>query len=137
MAAKEEKDDQLPIEAEVNDEVGEEPIHDDALAAIEKATLERELIEGRISTYGDPVVGMTRIAQIWSGILGIEIQPAEIPLMLIGMKLVRAQESPDYSDNSDDIDGYLSIFRGVVGEDMIHARNAADYQRQLAEREGS
>jgi hypothetical protein len=43
------------------------------------------------------------------------------------LKLVRTSHTPDYSDNSDDIEGYLDIFRKVVGEDMVHARTVSEY----------
>jgi hypothetical protein len=46
---------------------------------------------------------------------------------LIGMKLVRTKETPDYSDNSDDVEGYLDIFRKLVGKDMVHARTVNEY----------
>lgn len=116
-----------PIEQEVNDAVGPEPIHDETLAAIEEATQVRELIDGRVSTYGDPVEGHVRIAQVFSGILGIEVQPSTVPLLMMGMKLVRAESSPDYSDHSDDIEGYLDIFRKIIGDDMVKARSVSEY----------
>ena len=47
---------------------------------------------------------------------------------------MRADQTPDYSDNSDDIEGYLDIFRKIVGEDMIHARSVSDYVEQKAAR---
>jgi hypothetical protein len=47
--------------------------------------------------------------------------------MMIGFKLFRAQRTPDYSDNSDDIEGYRDLFLSVVGEDMIHARTVPEY----------
>jgi hypothetical protein len=47
--------------------------------------------------------------------------------MMAGMKLVRTDVTPDYSDNSDDVDGYMDIFRRLVGEDMVHARTPAEY----------
>jgi hypothetical protein len=86
-----------------------------------------ELIDRRVQVYGNPVETFARIAQVWSGIIGHEIQPVEVPLMMAGMKMVRAQVMPDYSDNSDDIDGYLDIFRQIVGEDMIHARTVNEF----------
>ena len=89
-----------------------------------------EVIDQRETLYGEPVQGMVRTAQIWSGILGFEVQPAQVPLMLMGYKLMRASISPDYADNSDDVEGDLDIFRKVVGEDMIHARTTADYWAQ-------
>ena len=84
-------------------------------------------VDVRVSVYGDPVDTYRRIAQVWSGILGHPVQPVEVPLMMAGLKLVRTQVSPDYSDNSDDIDGYVDIFRKIVGPDMIDARSVREY----------
>lgn len=89
-----------------------------------------ELIDRRVQVYGEPVECFSRIAQVWSGILGHEVQPVEVPLMMAGAKLVRAQVSPDYSDNTDDVDGYIDIARKIVGEDMIMARTVNDYIAQ-------
>lgn len=100
----------------------------------EQSNTVTEVIDGRVDVYGDPVEGMVRTAQIWSGILGHEVQPADVPLMLIGYKLMRAQRTPDYSDNSDDVEGYLDIFRKVVGDDMVVARSVSDYLAQITAR---
>lgn len=86
-----------------------------------------EVIDRRVQVYGDPTKTFVRIAEVWSGILGHEVKPVEVPLMMIGMKLVRTQVMPDYSDNSDDVEGYLDIFRQLVGDDMIHARSVAEF----------
>ena len=86
-----------------------------------------EVIDGRSSVYGDPVDGMKRTAQIWSGILDFEVRPDQVALMLMGYKLMRASECPEYSDNSDDVEGSLDIFKKVVGEDMVHARSVSEY----------
>lgn len=85
-----------------------------------------ELIDGRVDVYGDPVMGFTRHAQVWSGILGIEVQPWQVALCMLGYKLVRTGITPDYSDNSDDIEGYLDIFRQLM-PDMVQARDTAEY----------
>ena len=94
----------------------------------------KKFIDRRTLVYGDPVECFTRIAEVWSGILGKPVQPAEVPLCLIGLKLVRTQYAPDYSDNSDDVEGYLDIFRKIIGEDMIHARSVTDYLEQVSRR---
>lgn len=86
-----------------------------------------EVIDGRNSVYGEPVETFARIAQVWSGILGHTINATDVPLCLIGLKIIRTVEAPDYSDNSDDIEGYLDIFRKIVGDDMIHARSVKEY----------
>ena len=89
-----------------------------------------ELIDRRVEVYGEPVGCFVRIAQVWTGILGVTVQPYQVPLCMTGLKAVRSSITPDYSDNSDDIDGYLDIFRQLVGEDMIHARSVVDYLKQ-------
>ena len=85
-----------------------------------------ELIDGRVNVYGDPVSGFVRHAQVWSGILGHEVQPWQVALCMLGYKLVRTGITPDYSDNSDDIEGYLDIFRQLM-PDMVQARDTAEY----------
>lgn len=92
-----------------------------------------EVIDQRVQVYGDPVDGFARIAKVWAGILGWPVRADQVPLMLIGMKAVRASITPDYSDNSDDIEGYLDIFRKVVGNDMVQARSVTDYITLKAE----
>jgi hypothetical protein len=89
-----------------------------------------ELIDRRVQVYGSPTETFPRVAQIWSGILGHEVTAEDVPLMLIGYKLLRTAVTPDYSDNSDDIAGYLDIFRQVVGKDMVHARSVEEYIAQ-------
>ena len=94
-----------------------------------------EVVDARVSVYGDPVEAYTNIAKIWSGVIGHDITPEQVTLMMIGLKLHRASEAPDYSDNSDDIEGYLDIFRKIVGKDMVHARSVPDYIEQKQSRQ--
>ena len=110
-----------------HDDKQDGPIWDGLATIPPLASVTSEVVDGRVSVYGDPVEGFARIALVWSGILGVEVQPAQVPLMMLGMKAVRASVTPDYSDNSDDIEGYLDIFRKVVGEDMVHARSVSEY----------
>lgn len=86
-----------------------------------------DVIDRRVQVYGSPEETFPRIALVWSGILGHTVTAAEVPLMMAGMKMVRAQVMPDYSDNSDDISGYMDIFNKLVGDDMIHARTVNDF----------
>jgi hypothetical protein len=37
---------------------------------------------------------------------------------------------PDYSDNTDDVEGYLDIARKIVGDDMIQAKTVNDFIAQ-------
>lgn len=91
----------------------------------------QKLVETRSSVYGDPVDSFVRIAQVWSGIIGHDIHAYEVPLMMSGLKLVRTDITPGYSDNSDDIDGYLEIFRIIMGPDLVHARSVSEYLELL------
>lgn len=113
-----------------------EPLHDEALATVEEQKLQKELIDGRVSTYGDPVEGHIRIAKVWTGILGHPVQPAEVPMLMMGMKLVRMQVSPDYADHIDDIEGYDAIYREIIGDQMIQARTVDEYLAKKKQREG-
>lgn len=97
-----------------------------------------ELIDERMKVYGDPVVTFPQIAEVWSGYLGFKIEPTDVPMMMILMKSVRARQAPDYSDNTDDVEGYLDIYRKLVDAPhsgfpmgMVHARTVDDYVRQL------
>lgn len=85
-----------------------------------------EVIDERVKVYGDPTVTFPQIAQVWSGYLAHEIKPEDVPMMMILMKSVRARQAPDYSDNTDDIEGYLDLYRKLVPE-MIHARSVNEY----------
>ena len=93
-----------------------------------------EVIDGRRGVYGEPTDTFARMAQMVSGLLGHEVQPWQVPLILIITKMVRTNQCPTYSDNSDDIEGYLAIFRELVGDDMIHARSVDEYLDKLARR---
>ena len=96
-------------------------------------SIPEEVVDGRTSVYGDPTKTFSRIAEVWSGILGHTVNATDVPLCLIGLKIIRTVEAPDYSDNSDDIEGYLDIFRKIVGDDMVHARSVKEY---LEKRDG-
>jgi hypothetical protein len=95
-----------------------------------------EVIDERVQVYGDPTVTFPQIAQVWSGYLGVEIKATDVPIMQLLMKTVRLRQAPNYSDNSDDIEGYLDIFRKLVGDDMIHARSVDEFIQLRKEKQG-
>lgn len=101
----------------------------------ERSATLNPIVDSRMQVYGDPIETFVNIAKVWSGILGIEVNPTDVPLCMVGMKLVRTTQAPDYSDNSDDVDGYMDIFRQLVGPDMIHARSVDEYVAQRTERD--
>ena len=112
---------------------GRTPDDDDILAELDALDNEvnvHNILDSRKSVYGDATEAMVNQAKIISGILGVEVHAWQVPLILMGIKLQRTSVTPDYADNSDDIEGYLELFRGVIGDDMVHARTAADYRAQ-------
>lgn len=86
-----------------------------------------QIVDSREGVYGEAVETHRRIAEVWSGILGTHVNTADVPLMMMGLKIVRTQICPDYSDNSDDIEGYLDIFRKTVGDEMVQVRTVDQY----------
>ena len=101
----------------------------------ESSEVVNEVIDGRRGVYGEPTDTFARMAQMISGLLGVEIHAWQIPLILIITKMVRTNQCPTYSDNSDDIEGYLAIFRELVGDDMVHARSVGEYLVRKGERD--
>jgi hypothetical protein len=72
------------------------------------------LVNGdRQADYGEPTVNMANIAKAWSGIVGYEILPRHVPLMLAAMKLVR-EGHKHKDDNLVDAQGYIEIAARVA-----------------------
>jgi len=57
--------------------------------------------------YGGPEENFTRIAKIWSVIVGAEISPEDVAMMMVGLKVTRyASKSGFQPDTWIDIAGY-------------------------------
>jgi hypothetical protein len=57
--------------------------------------------------YGGPEENFTRIAKIWSVIVGTEISPEDVAMMMVGLKVARyASKSGFQPDTWIDIAGY-------------------------------
>jgi hypothetical protein len=95
----------------------------------------QELLDSRLAVYGERVTNMERVAQVFSGILGTEVRPDQVPLLMVGYKTVRASQTPDYEDNIKDIEGYGLMFREIIGDNMISAVNTDEYIREKSRRE--
>jgi len=85
------------------------------------------VLDGR-TAYGDKVQNqIEQAAMINAYLSGREVRPVDVPAIFMLIKLHRLGKMPDYVDSYDDIEGYLSIARDVIGEDMIHAATAKEY----------
>lgn len=67
-----------------------------------------EILSGRGQEYGDSSRMLTKIAAMWSLILGHNITPKEVGLMMVGMKILREGQRHK-KDNLLDIAGYAAI----------------------------
>lgn len=66
------------------------------------------VMQDRNLQYGPPEDSFAEVAKRWSIHLGVEVQPHDVPLMLIDLKLVRAKKSPRKADHYVDIAGYAA-----------------------------
>lgn len=73
------------------------------------------LLAQRGSVYGDAVTTHARIAEVWSGIIGIEVTAFQVALCMVGLKLVRASNNPGHGDSLDDAKGYTVIAERIAG----------------------
>lgn len=78
---------------------GREPV-----TALDEA---KKLVYGnRQNDYGHPAYDYERVAQIWTGILGVEVTRLQAIQCMIGIKLSRLSNSPHHKDSWVDIAGY-------------------------------
>lgn len=74
------------------------------------------LINGeRKTTYGDVAEAHSRIAAIWTALLGYPVSPAQVPLLLAGMKLARLAHDIRHVDSWIDVAGYAALGGEMAG----------------------
>lgn len=72
-------------------------------------------LAARSVDYGAPGVAFERIARLWSVVLGVEITPRRVALMLALMKTARLIEDENHRDGWADLAGY-AVIGNVIGE---------------------
>lgn len=72
------------------------------------AEAEQAVIVDRAATHGDVQGSFGQIAAIWSVRLGVTISAAQVAIMMIDLKTVRAWGNPGHADNWIDIAGYAA-----------------------------
>ena len=75
----------------------------------------------RASEYGDAHEAHTRIAIIWSAILGYQIASWQVALMMTALKLARLARSPQHRDSWIDAAAYAAS-----GAELAAASEEAD-----------
>ena len=70
----------------------------------------------RDEMYGDPRTYHQRIADLWSVILGVEVDADEVILCMIAVKMSRLIKTPEHEDSWVDIAGYAALGGEITGE---------------------
>lgn len=81
-----------------------------------------KVLEERGKVYGDAVDMHTRIAEMWTVLLGHEVRPEDVALCMVGLKMIRALEAPDHWDNYLDMKGYTQIAEDIVKRSLSVGR---------------
>ena len=66
----------------------------------------QQAVQDRGKNYGDVTLNHKRIAAMWSVILEWDVEPEQVAMMMIALKIARLMETPDHQDSWVDIAGY-------------------------------
>lgn len=81
-------------------------------APVREATLTQAatLISGdRAKDYGDAADSFTRLAALWTPILGVDVTPEQVALCLTQLKISRLIVTPGHTDSWVDAAGYIAL----------------------------
>lgn len=73
----------------------------------------------RAAAYGDARVNWGRTAEIASSIIGKDLTPEELVLILVAVKLARLHTTGNHRDSIVDLAGYAQILAYVAGVDEV------------------
>ena len=92
----------------------------------------QDIVRGdRNEEYGSFEQMMIRTAEVWSGILDHEVQPAEVAMCMAGLKLVRMQQNPGKADSFVDALGYTAMAADILDDGLDPAEEALLIRREL------
>lgn len=73
-------------------------------------TTAANLVSGdRAKDYGDAAESFTRLAALWSPILGVDVTPEQVALCLTQLKISRLIVTPCHTDSWVDAAGYIAL----------------------------
>jgi len=74
----------------------------------------KETVAKRGEAYGDARENFERVAALWSYLLGFDVEPHQVPAMMIALKLARLANDPSHRDSMIDIAGYAALWSECV-----------------------
>jgi hypothetical protein len=86
----------------------------DLFKEVEKVLKDREFY------YGDAGESFHKVAELWSSILGVELEAPDVMMCMIALKLCREINNPK-KDNVIDMIGYLKLYSDEVDHDSFEA----------------
>lgn len=66
----------------------------------------QDAVKERGKDYGDVYVNHKRIADQWAVTLGVPVEPEQVAIMMVQLKLARLMETPAHEDSWIDVAGY-------------------------------
>lgn len=67
------------------------------------------ICKDRQATHGEAENSFADIANLWSAYLHREINPRDVAMMMVMLKIVRYKKNPSHLDNAIDLCGYAAI----------------------------
>ena len=78
----------------------------------------------RNATHGRPEDTFGRIAALWSVVVGVQITPAQVALMMGLLKIARAWANANNIDNYEDLAGYAGCAGELALQDQVKPEKA-------------
>ena len=76
-----------------------------------------EIIGERGIAYGEPSINHLRIAQLWSVYFEKAIEPHDVAMAMVLVKIARLVESHTHRDSIVDAAAYLAVYGELIGKD--------------------
>ena len=76
-----------------------------------------ELLGERGLAYGEPAINHLRIAQLWSVYFERAIQPEDVAMAMVLVKIARLVETGSHKDSIVDAAAYLGVYGELITKD--------------------
>lgn len=73
----------------------------------------------RAGDFGDAKENFTRIAKMWEQVLGVDVDPDQVALCMVLVKVARLTNSSQHSESWVDIAGYAALGAEVATEEKF------------------